>query len=230
MCTSSDGDCENAHRWYSQHNVGFRWILVFFTYPKILLLMDLKVLICKCKPLHSSNNWSDFQPWSHPLLTPWNWVLLVKLTISQLVKKFSAIYGTWSFITAFICFRYLSLSWASSIQSMPPLFHCLGHNKVFVWVWGFLYEHFLTWYFLRWRVVSTLPKPQAGDPPCVGCPCLLMQYIHSYPPPWRPSLHLQPEDVPCRGGRDPLITGDPILSFCKLCTMFTLSSHFYYWR
>jgi hypothetical protein len=143
----------------------------------------------------------------------------------------TAICGTWRFITAFIRCHHLSLSIASSIQSKPPLFCCLGHKKVFAQVWGFLYEHFLTWSFLRWRVVSTLPKPQAGDPRNVGCPWLLIQYINSYPPHWRSFLHPQPEDVPCRGGRDPLITGDPIPTFCKLCTIFTLSSQFsYYWR
>jgi hypothetical protein len=31
-------------------------------------------------------------------------------------------------------------------------------------------------------VVSPLPNPQAGGPPLVGCPQLLIQYIHSYPP------------------------------------------------
>jgi hypothetical protein len=166
-----------------------------------------------------------------PLLTPWIWVLLEKLTSSQLVKKFPAIYGTSRFTTAFTCCRCLSLSWASSIQFMPPLFCCLGHAKVFVQVRGFLYEHFVTWYFLRWGVVSTLPKPQAGEPHHLDCPWLLMQYIHSYPLHWRPFLHLQPEYVPCHGGRDPLITGDPIPTFCKLLTMFTLSIHFYYhWR
>jgi hypothetical protein len=36
--------------------------------------------------------------------------------------------------------------------------------------------------FLRWAVVSTLPKSQAEGPPLVGCPRLLIQYIRSYPP------------------------------------------------
>jgi len=54
------------------------------------------------------------------LLTPWNKVLLEKLTGSQLVKKFSALYGMWRFITAFTLARHLSLSWTSSIQSTPP--------------------------------------------------------------------------------------------------------------
>jgi hypothetical protein len=54
------------------------------------------------------------------LLTPWSTVLLEKLTGLQLVKKFTAFYGTRRFITAFTSARHLSLSWASSIQSIPP--------------------------------------------------------------------------------------------------------------
>ena len=37
----------------------------------------------------------------------------------QLVKKFPPFYGTRKFITAFTSARHLSLSWASSIQSIP---------------------------------------------------------------------------------------------------------------
>ena len=44
------------------------------------------------------------------LLTPWSRVLLGKLTVSQLVKKFPAFYGTRKFITAFKNARHLSLS------------------------------------------------------------------------------------------------------------------------
>jgi hypothetical protein len=52
------------------------------------------------------------------LLTPWNTVLLEKLTSFQLVKKFPAFYGTRKFITTFTSARHLSLSWAISIQSV----------------------------------------------------------------------------------------------------------------
>ena len=55
------------------------------------------------------------------LLTPCSRVLLEKLTGFQLVKKFPAFYGTRRFITTFTSARHLSLSWASSIQSIPPL-------------------------------------------------------------------------------------------------------------
>ena len=54
------------------------------------------------------------------LLTPWSRVLLEKLTGFQLVKKFTSFYRTRRFITAFTCARHLFLSYASSIQSIPP--------------------------------------------------------------------------------------------------------------
>jgi hypothetical protein len=65
-------------------------------------------------------------------------------------------------------------------------------------------EYFLTWGFWRGGVVSSSPNPQAGGPPLVGCPRLLIQYIRSYPPYRSPFLHPQPEDAPFRGDRDPL--------------------------
>jgi len=52
--------------------------------------------------------------------TPWCGVLLGKVTGLQLVKKFPAFYGTRRFITALTSARYLSLSWASPIQSTYP--------------------------------------------------------------------------------------------------------------
>jgi hypothetical protein len=63
-------------------------------------------------------------------------------------------------------------------------------------------EYYLTWVFTG-RVVSTSPNPQVGGPPFVGCPRLLIQFIHSYPPYRRSFPHPQPEDAPCRGDRDP---------------------------
>jgi hypothetical protein len=43
-----------------------------------------------------------------------------ELSCSQLVNKFPAFYGTRMFITSFTVARHLSLSWANSIQSIPP--------------------------------------------------------------------------------------------------------------
>ena len=59
-------------------------------------------------------------PYKHTyLLTPRSRVLLEKLTGFQSVKKFPTFHGTRRFINAFTSARQLSLSWASSIQSMP---------------------------------------------------------------------------------------------------------------
>jgi hypothetical protein len=54
------------------------------------------------------------------LLIPWSRVLLEKLTSLQLRKKFSAFYRTWRLVTAITSAHHLLLSWASSIQSIPP--------------------------------------------------------------------------------------------------------------
>jgi hypothetical protein len=43
-------------------------------------------------------------------LTPWSKVLFEKLTVTQLVKKFPAFYGTQGFITVFTTARHWSLS------------------------------------------------------------------------------------------------------------------------
>jgi hypothetical protein len=54
------------------------------------------------------------------LLTYWWSRVLEKLTGLQLVKNFPAFHGTRRFITSFTTARHLSLSWAISIQSIPP--------------------------------------------------------------------------------------------------------------
>ena len=73
--------------------------------------------------------------------------------------------------------------------------------------------------FLRWGAVGNSPNPQAGGPPLVGCPRLLIQYIRSCHPYWRPFLHPQPEDAPCRGDRDPLTTASCTAWPLKMETM-----------
>ena len=67
---------------------------------------------------HSPTNWPSCALLTS-LLTAWSWVLHEKLTCLQLVKKFAAIYGTRKIITAFTSTRQLSISWASSVQSIP---------------------------------------------------------------------------------------------------------------
>ena len=76
---------------------------------------------------------------------------------------------------------------------------------------------FINRIFLRGWVVSASPNPQAGGPPLVGCPPLLIQFIRSYPPYRRPFLHPQPEDAPWRGDRDPQIPPSYTLQFLTRC-------------
>jgi hypothetical protein len=94
----------------------------------------------------------------------------------------------------------------SSPSNLLSVFRSLGRTRVSVQVRGFLFKRFVTGYVLRWGVVSTSPNTQAGVPHLVGCPRLPIHYIRSYPPYWRPFPHPQPEDAPCCGDRDPLIT------------------------
>jgi hypothetical protein len=53
-------------------------------------------------------------------LTPWSWTLLEMTPVLQLHKNFPAFYGIRRFITVFTIAFYWSLSWARSIQFIPP--------------------------------------------------------------------------------------------------------------
>jgi hypothetical protein len=77
-------------------------------YVRLLLHYTYKTSVHSGKPLHIQ-------------LPPRRRVLLEKLTGPQLVKKFSTFYESRRFITAFTKACHLSLSWARSIQSMPPI-------------------------------------------------------------------------------------------------------------
>jgi hypothetical protein len=50
----------------------------------------------------------------------YNWVLLEKLPVAQLLKNFPTFYGTRKFITVFARALHWSLSWARLIQYIPP--------------------------------------------------------------------------------------------------------------
>jgi hypothetical protein len=64
-----------------------------------------------------TKTWLFYVRWCYSILTntPWSWVLLEKLPVTQLLKNFPTFYGT--------CVHkspQLVLSWARSIQSIPP--------------------------------------------------------------------------------------------------------------
>ena len=81
-------------------------------FPRKVLLHGFRIIICSVTYLLTYLFTS--------LLTPCNTVLLQKLTGSQLVKKLPAFYGTPRFITTFTSAIRMSLSRASSIQSISP--------------------------------------------------------------------------------------------------------------
>jgi hypothetical protein len=76
---------------------------------------------CTLRPmvLVTAGGVSRLSDWLTHSLTPWNTVLPVKLTATQLVKKFPACYGTRRVTTVFIRARHRSLSWARCSQSTP---------------------------------------------------------------------------------------------------------------
>ena len=83
--------------------------------------------------------------------------------------------------------------------------------------------YFLTIFFSRGGVVSTSPNPQAGGPPLVGFPRLLIQFIHTYPPHRRTFHYPQPEDAPYRSDRDPLHTVLFYIQRIKLLSVTNIS-------
>jgi hypothetical protein len=68
------------------------------------------------------------------------------------------------------------------VPNLMSIFFTLGRlSKEPVQLRGPLW-HVVTSLFLRWGVLSPTPNSQAGGPPLVGCPRLLILYILSYLP------------------------------------------------
>ena len=97
-------------------------------------------------------------------LTPQSRILLEKLTGSQLVKIFPAFYGTRRFITAFTSARRLSLSWAKSIQSIPP--HPTSWRSILLSY--HLHLGFPSCFFPSWFLTTTLYTPLLSP---IGATC-----------------------------------------------------------
>ena len=113
------------------------------------------------------------------------------------------------------------------VPNLMSPFHCLGRTKVSVQVLGTC-----LWFVTKpvlWRgIVNTSPNLQAGGPPLVGCPRLLIQYIRRYLAYWRPFLHPQPEDAPGCGDRYPTYHGIPSVPVSKWMTCWNLKAGSYF--
>ena len=79
------------------------------------------------------------------------------------VKKYPSLYGTRRFINASISARNLSLSWARSIQSMPPS-HFSGSFLIFSHL--VFHKWSLSFMFANQNPVCTSPVPHTCNTPC----------------------------------------------------------------
>jgi hypothetical protein len=157
------------------------------------------------------------------LLTPCSTVL-EKLTSLQLVNIFPACNGTWRFITTFTSFCHLSLSWARSIQSIPPhptfwkstlilSYHLCLDLSIGLFPSGFpTCEYIITKiHFHSEELLAPRPTPKLKDHPlsalgdCLSSIFPVALHIGS-------CSSVRNEDVPCRGDRDPLLICGKILN------------------
>jgi len=101
-------DPNNARKWQMGFSWAFKALKPVFCSLFFLILCFLSILTYS---MEQSPSWDA------------NWYL-------QLVKKFSAFYGTRRFITALTSARHLSLSWARSIQSTHP--HSISRRSILI--------------------------------------------------------------------------------------------------
>jgi hypothetical protein len=86
------------------------------------------------------------------------------------------------------------------------LFHCWGRTEGSVRFRGF-FQYFVTWLiFYGEELLAPCPTSKLEDHPLSAVRDCLFNIFAATLHICRPFLHPQPEDAPCRGDRDPLIT------------------------
>ena len=143
------------------------------------------------------------------VLTSWGNVLLEKLKGFQLVKKFPAYYRTRRFITAVTSARHLSLSWASSIQSIPYISRLKIHLNIILpsmpvspkWSLSFRFPHEYPVYASPLTNTCYMPSPSHSyrlyHPKNIGWGLLIIKLLIMYfsPLPCQP-VPLRPKYSP----------------------------------
>ena len=123
-----NSECAPAqvHSPFSSHSAYWRWYEVYGRFAVALLIMlNMRVFVYDIHLITYLFIYLFLALLTYLLIylpTPCSRVLLEKLTVSQLVKKFPAFYGTRSFITAFTISNP-SLSWATLLHD--PTSHFL---------------------------------------------------------------------------------------------------------
>ena len=102
------------------------------------------------------------------LLTPWSGTLPEKLTGFQLVKKFRAFYWNRRFITVFTSDGHLSLSWARTIQSIPPHHFLKNHLNIILPSMPTACKYFLALRFPHPNPVYIIPPPHTCYMPSIS--------------------------------------------------------------
>jgi hypothetical protein len=88
-------------------------------------MRDFVTLTFQCPNIYGdSPDWLTDRPTDRPTdqLIPWGIVLLEKLVVTQLVRKFPAFYGTRRFTIVFTTARHWSISWTRCFHFAPCLF------------------------------------------------------------------------------------------------------------
>ena len=113
------------------------------------------------KELNHDSRWpartGHFATW----LTQWSKGFPEKLTGPQIVNRFPAFYVTCRFITAFITARHLPLSWARSIQSMPPTRFSKVHFNIILPCTPGSSKWCPSFWYLHQNPLCTSPRPHA---------------------------------------------------------------------
>jgi hypothetical protein len=174
--------------WEGMFSISNFWNSIFHVVLELHLVIILIIIFCSLKTLLLFTDFlHNMTPFSITACFLWNRVFLEKLTSFQQVKKFPHI--SWNLEVHYCihkCPPPVPIQSISPGLRLPVLTFC---NKI---------------YFFKLLAARPTPKPEVYE--IVSCLWLLIQCIHSYPSYWRPFLHLQPEDAPYLGDRDPLIT------------------------
>jgi hypothetical protein len=91
-------------------------------------------------------------------------------------------------------------------------------------LWGAL-KHFVTNYIFTVWGCSPTPKPKLEDHPLSAVCDYLLNIVAATLRIGRPSLHLQPEDAPCRGDKGPIPILPVVLYGCETWSLILREEH-----
>jgi hypothetical protein len=112
-----------SHIWFLlAPNIGVDDLKIICVWTRRLMSLPFTTIVpMLCLgPTLSPIQWTLSFPRGKTSGTVWSWALLERPSVLQLLKNFSAFYGTQRFSTALTRALHFSLFWARIIQSIPP--------------------------------------------------------------------------------------------------------------